>query len=258
MNQPHETPARTTPNPADVRAVKQIVRTAATAAIAMTEGGLRRGVARTGMATDIDGMPIFALPRTSPGAALLNRSGHVSLLVGQASEGDPAAQPQLTLHGDAGRCTDHDNNRCRGRFIARHPENERQLDSGDLCLWRLDVGRARLARGAGPAIELGPDDFRTTLDDLAEWGAREARARDHMNEDHADAVALYATGLAEADDGDWSLSGIDPEGIDLMLAGDQCRVWFETPLKAPSEMHHALIDLVRKARAKTFPPRTSP
>ena len=34
---------------------------------------------------------------------------------------------------------------------------------------------------------------------------------EHMNEDHADAVELYATALADASPGAWRMVGIDPE-----------------------------------------------
>ena len=40
----------------------------------------------------------------------------------------------------------------------------------------------------------------------------------HMNEDHADAVALYATKLLGGASAQWRLVGVDPEGSDLMAA----------------------------------------
>jgi hypothetical protein len=43
-----------------------------------------------------------------------------------------------------------------------------------------------------------------------------------MNSDHADAVALYATQLANSPPGEWRMVGIDPGGCDL-LHRTQCR-----------------------------------
>ena len=41
-----------------------------------------------------------------------------------------------------------------------------------------------------------------------------------MNEDHRDALALYATAWPALPPGDWRATGLDPEGIDL-AAGDR-------------------------------------
>ena len=43
----------------------------------------------------------------------------------------------------------------------------------------------------------------------------EAGAVAHMNEDHADAFGLYATGLLGAKAGDWRAIGLDPDGLDM-------------------------------------------
>ena len=71
----------------------------------------------------------------------------------------------------------------------------------------------------------------------------------HMNEDHADAVQLYAGKLLGLPGTDWTMTGIDAEGIDLRPAGQVARLAFETPLGAAAEARKALISLVAKARA---------
>ena len=54
-----------------------------------------------------------------------------------------------------------------------------------------------------------------------------------MNEDHADAVRLYATRLASAPEGFWRMSGIDPEGCDVIFEGDARRIRFRAPHREP-------------------------
>ena len=71
----------------------------------------------------------------------------------------------------------------------------------------------------------------------------------HMNEDHADAVQLYAGKLLGLAGSDWRMTGIDAEGIDLRQAGRVARLAFDTPLSAASEARKVLVALVGKARA---------
>ena len=49
-----------------------------------------------------------------------------------------------------------------------------------------------------------------------------------MNEDHADAVELYATRLLGGAPGAWRMTGIDPDGCDLVLGARALRLPFET------------------------------
>ena len=53
----------------------------------------------------------------------------------------------------------------------------------------------------------------------------------HMNEDHADAVQLYAGKLLGLAGSDWRMTGIDAEGIDLRQAGQVARLAFDAPLE---------------------------
>jgi hypothetical protein len=71
----------------------------------------------------------------------------------------------------------------------------------------------------------------------------------HMNEDHADAVQLYAGKLLGLAGSDWRMTGIDAEGIDLRQAGHVARLAFDTPLSSASEARKVLVALAGKARA---------
>ena len=71
----------------------------------------------------------------------------------------------------------------------------------------------------------------------------------HMNEDHGDAVQLYAGKLLGLGGSDWRMTGIDAEGIDLRQRGQVARLAFEAPLSTASEARKVLVALVGKARA---------
>ena len=58
----------------------------------------------------------------------------------------------------------------------------------------------------------------------ADWEeVRWKQAVEHMNEDHRDATCLYATNLCGNADGDWQITGLDPDGIDMALGDDHRR-----------------------------------
>jgi len=91
-------------------------------------------------------------------------------------------------------------------------------------------------------------DLLTDLGDAKGWEAMEGGAVAHMNEDHGDAIKLYAEVLCKADTANWSLAGLDPEGLDL-VAGDRIeRLWFAEPLKTPGDIRPVLVDLAKEAR----------
>ena len=75
----------------------------------------------------------------------------------------------------------------------------------------------------------------------------------HMNEDHADAIALYARvfGKMPAAIGAQMLA-IDPQGMDLNVQAEdketKVRIAFDHTLADSEDAHHTLIDMVKKAR----------
>ena len=76
----------------------------------------------------------------------------------------------------------------------------------------------------------------------------------HMNEDHADAITLYAQyfGGVKAATAAQMLK-IDPQGMDLQVQMDSeskpIRVEFERTLEDSEDAHHTLIAMVKQAKA---------
>lgn len=77
----------------------------------------------------------------------------------------------------------------------------------------------------------------------------------HMNDDHADAIALYAQvfgGYRHATAA--SMQSIDPEGMNLMIHADgetvPLRIPFDHLLQDAEDAHHTLIDMVKQARSQ--------
>ena len=81
--------------------------------------------------------------------------------------------------------------------------------------------------------------------------AAEAGAVAHMNEDHAEALRLYATKLLGLADGDWRMTGADPEGIDLRMGATRARLDFPERVTTAAGLRQTLVDLAREARSRT-------
>ena len=98
--------------------------------------------------------------------------------------------------------------------------------------------------------DLKADDVLTDLSDSDEMVASEEGAIAHMNADHADAVRLYAEKLLGARDGAWQITGIDPDGMDLMLGDAALRLPFPERVRTAGVLRQVLKHLADEARAK--------
>jgi len=205
---------------------------------------------RVAVATDSNGTPIILVSSLSGHTPGLLADPRCSLLLGEPGKGDPLAHPRITLACKARRIERqtevHD--RVSRRFLSRHPKAKLYADFGDFSYFLLDPQSASLNGGFGKAYRLTRDDLlsdRTVAEALA---AGEAGAVAHMNADHADAVALYARHYGKAASGSWTLTGIDPDGLDLALGDKILRIGFPAPLKDAGEMRKALVAMAAECR----------
>ncbi|MBD2092790.1 DUF2470 domain-containing protein [Microcoleus sp. FACHB-1515] len=75
----------------------------------------------------------------------------------------------------------------------------------------------------------------------------------HMNDDHADAIVLYARVFGGAENAIAAqMEKIDAQGMDLMVQTESettpIRITFDHELKDSEDAHHTLIDMVKQAR----------
>ena len=135
----------------------------------------------------------------------------------------------------------------RRRFLARHPEAAFYADFPDFAFWRLEVEGAHYIGGFGRIVDLSPAELLVPTEGAGELLAAEPGIIEHMNEDHADAVRLYATRLAGAPEGFWRMSGIDPEGCDSIFEGER-PPHAPRPDLHPGEARAELVRLANEAR----------
>lgn len=204
------------------------------------------------VATDADGAPLILVSRLSTHTANLEQDGRASVLLATTGKGDPLAHPRLTLLGTFKPIprSEADEPRVRRRFLARHPKSQLYAGFADFSFWRLDVVSAHLNGGFARAADLKAADVMTDLSGAAELLEAEAGAVAHMNDDHAEAVRLYATKLRGAEDGKWRLTGLDPDGLDLALGDATLRLPFPQRVTTAQALRKTVVELAAQARAQ--------
>jgi putative heme iron utilization protein len=197
------------------------------------------------VAADHDLSPILLLSDLAEHTKAIAADGRVSLLFdGTQGLEQPLTGPRVTLVGRAARTDDE---RLGRRFLARHPDAGMYAGFRDFNFYRVAVERAHLVAGFGKIHWLRAAEL--AVPSPAGLTESEEAIVSHMNEDHADAVQLYAGKLLGLAGGDWRMTGIDAEGIDLRQAGRVARLAFDAPLSAASDARKMLVTLVGKARA---------
>jgi putative heme iron utilization protein len=71
----------------------------------------------------------------------------------------------------------------------------------------------------------------------------------HMNDDHADAVLLYAKAYGQISNATAAkMLAIDPQGMDLQVDESALRIPFDHTLTDSEDAHHTLIAMIKQAR----------
>ena len=200
------------------------------------------------LATDATGAPTFLISTLARHTANLAADARASVLIDETSAlADPLPGARITLHGRAEPIADEGLKR---RFLARHPEAAFYAGFPDFAFWRLNVEGAHYIGGFGRIFDLTAPELVLSLDGAKSLMDAEAEIVEHMNADHADALELYATVLAGASPGPWRMTGIDPEGFDIVKGGEARRIVFSAPVTTPAEARKELVRLANEARAR--------
>lgn len=231
-----------------VATAKHLLRTIRAGALATldADGGFPFASLVT-VATDLDGSPLLLMSRLAAHTRNLEADARASILLAQAGKGDPLAHPRLTVTGVVARS---DEPRVRARFLARHPKAALYADFADFSFCRMELHAAHLNGGFARAADLTAAEVSTALSGAETLAEAAQSAVEHMNADHREALALYATRLAGEPSADWRATGIDPEGIDLAAGDRSARVAFPDRVEDPGALRAVLKSLAEEARAK--------
>ncbi len=191
-----------------------------------------------------DATPLLLISTLAEHTKNLSADPRVSLLF-EATAGldNPLTGARLSLLGRAERSEAPAD---RDRFLRRHPEAEMYAQFKDFAFYRVLPDRAHLVAGFGRIHWVAGDDL---LDREAPALAEaEAGIIEHMNQDHADAIQLYAVKLLGLSGGGWRMTGCDAEGCDLRRGGDTARLAFSRRVLDAGAAREELVRLVKSAR----------
>ena len=225
---------------------------------------LIRGAASATLATQAAGQPFASLvtPATSPDLSILlllsSLSEHTRqlraeprcalLFQGSPVETNPQTAPRVTLTGLAAPVPEPEVPALKARFLAKHPYAALYADFGDFALWRIAPGGAQLVGGFARALRLRAGELRPDPEAVAAIAAAEAGILDHVNTEHADAVAAMGAALG-GPAGAWRMVALDPDGAELALGEVVRRLNFSAPVAGPEAVRAELIRAAREARA---------
>ncbi|WP_284422269.1 MULTISPECIES: DUF2470 domain-containing protein [unclassified Bradyrhizobium] len=197
-----------------------------------------------------DGAPIILISRLAVHTKNVLADSRVSLMLDERAPGDPLEGSRIMLSGHAEQATDENRDMLRRRYLNAHPSAADYADFADFSFFLIRPAGTHLVAGFGRIVDLKPEQFLTDVSDAADLIASEQGAVDHMNEDHRDALGLYATKLLGAEAAEWRCSGCDPDGLDLMADGRTLRLDFPERVTTPGSLRKMLVRLADEARAK--------
>lgn len=245
-----------------VRLARGLLRKARHAALAVIDPASGAPfTSRVAIATDFDGSPVILISSLATHTGGLLADPRCSILVGETGKGDPLAHPRMTVICRAEKIekTDPRHGRIEWRFLSRNPKSKLYAGFADFAYFLLAPQSASLNGGFGKAYALTPDHLLCRNAGLEALAGAERSAVTHMNEDHDDAIRRYARHYAKADgDLDWKMTGIDPDGFDLIAGDHILRIPFDAPLNEPKDMHHKLVAMAIEARKAEASPESDP
>lgn len=248
-------------DPTPAAAVRALARTVDRAALStrMAVGGMAAGgepyVSLVLTACDMAGRPLMLLSDLADHTKNLKADPRAALLLdGTGGLADPLTGARASLLGRIDRVSEEPaRTRLLARYVARHPSASLYAGFGDFALYRFEIERAHLVAGFGRIhwIEAADGLLYRQADGAEPLAEAEAEVVGHMNEDHSDAVALYANRLLGRPGAGWRLTGVDPEGADLRRGGETARLPFDKPVHDAEAARVELVRLVKRARASS-------
>ncbi|MDH7801442.1 MULTISPECIES: HugZ family protein [unclassified Rhizobium] len=209
-----------------VRVARDVLHTSRTAALATLDpvSGYPYTTA-TNIGIEPDGTPFFFAAGLTLHARNMEADPRISLTLAPFNKGDALTLPRLTLVGKAEVMDADDAPLARQRYITRYPKAKLYLSLPDTRFYRLRTEGVQINGGpARNASNITAADLRTDLSGADELMAATADEAARLNAIKVEASRLAV--LAGAKAGRWTITAIDPDGIDLASTGDLARLWF--------------------------------
>ncbi|WP_375778309.1 HugZ family protein [Bradyrhizobium sp. ma5] len=202
------------------------------------------------LASHPDGSPILLISRLALHTKNILADSRVSLMLDERAEGDPLEGARIMLAGRAEEVAEAEQELVRRRYLGAHPSAEAFVEFKDFSFFVIRPSAAHLVAGFGRIVDLKPAQLLTDLGGAEALLEAEAGAVAHMNEDHREAMNLYATRLQAAESAEWLCTGCDPEGMDMQAGRNTLRLDFPERVSNGTELRKMLVRLAGEARVK--------
>jgi heme iron utilization protein len=246
---PHHNHAMTLGEPSPAATARRLVRATdrATLATALpaSEGGWPYA-SLVMVAVDYDASPLLLISTLAEHTKNLKLDPRASLLFdGTGGLDDPLTGARVTVLGTLQ--PDDDAVRLR-RFVSRHPSASLYAGFKDFNLYRLQIARAHLVAGFGRIHWIEAEALLGPAADMSWLREHEPSILDHMNDDHAATIDLYAQSLLHLSGDGWRVTGVDRDGADLRRAGVAARLDFPTPVNGLDAVRQSFVALAQSAK----------
>jgi putative heme iron utilization protein len=200
------------------------------------------------MATMPDGRPVFSLSDLAVHTHNLKRDPRASLLlVAPGGEtGNPLAGARITLVGTVERTDDP---HAAWRYALRQGKAASASALPGFHHYVLNVTSSHLVAGFGNIAQVPAQDLLLDYSDSQELLDGEKMVVEHMNDDHAEAIGLYAIKLLNLPAGNWRMTGCDPEGIDIATSTRRAFLPFPARATTVGEAGGYLKSFAKQARS---------
>ena len=228
-----------------VRVARDVLHTSRAAALATLDpvSGYPYTTA-TNIGIEPDGTPFFFAAGLTLHARNMEADARISLTLAPFGKGDALTLPRLTMVGKAEQIGPDEAPLAIARYIARYPKAKLYLSLPDTRLYRLRTEAVQINGGpARNASNITPADLRTNLSGADELMAAAESEATRLNAIKGEASRLAV--LAGAKTGRWTITSIDPDGIDLASASDLARLWFAERVTTLKQFEKALASPVR-------------
>jgi putative heme iron utilization protein len=204
-------------------------------------------------ATDA-GEPVLVVSSMAEHGRNLAREAKASISIAEpVPDGeDPLDRARITLAGHVIVPEGEEAETALDAHAVHYPFAKSYAKYGDFTTYVLRVERVRWVGGFARMASVEAADYAVATADPVAGGTE--YARQHLNEDHADSVLLWAQtvgGYADATTA--TVEAIDRYGCDLRVQTPRgqapVRVGFAEPAQAPGDLRAATVELTHRARA---------
>jgi len=201
------------------------------------------------VATAPDAAPLLLISRLAVHTRNVLADSRVSLMLDERRAGDPLEGARIMVSGTAETAGEATRELWRRRYLAAQPEAEAYAGFTDFQFFAIRPEAVHLVAGFGRIIDLSPAQVLTDLRDAEALLEAEPEIVAHLNADHLDTLALYATHLLGGEVADWVCSGCDPDGLDLQAGRATLRLDFPRRIVTPGALRMVLRETAERLRS---------